>query len=527
MPTEPQSVDTHVSVTQAVRHHLFVVIACLALGRLRRLDLRRQRAGDVHQHDERPGEPRRREPLRAHALVGASGRADQPGDRGPGGPLGGGPRRRRRPGHGPDDRASWRSWSRSSSHRTPRSSRSPTRRPTRSSPSRSRTRLRPPTSTIAPGASTRSTRPGSTAWRPRPWPWSKDLRAATAAAQVGTSAERSFQSELADALRNELVSLRAQRTALENSESPAGAVISPASKPAAAGGLTTTIMPVGGALAGLALGLPDRRPSRAVPGSDPVASATSRPRACPVVAAVPRKSLRARLHALVRDRGLRRHHPAAACHDPRHRPAAGHHRHRSSGRREVRGLRHRGRGGVVRQGRATAWSSSRPTESRRRAAAWRSRSPGLAQALLHERLERAGHAAAQCGAAPVPAPPRRVHGPEPRAPHRRPAAPGPHSAHRGRSPGRHPVAGHRQRRRRSHRRRLGPGPRRRDHGSHPSARCRADRARCGRVESPWRRCSSVRRDPPVEHGGAQPGRPTGSRTSTPTRQRRRRSPATR
>ncbi len=51
-----------------------------------------------------------------------------------------------------------------------------------------------------------------------------------------------FQSELADALRNELVSLRAQRTALENSEAPAGAVISPASKPAAAGGLTTTVM---------------------------------------------------------------------------------------------------------------------------------------------------------------------------------------------------------------------------------------------------------------------------------------------
>ena len=47
-----------------------------------------------------------------------------------------------------------------------------------------------------------------------------DLRAATAAAQTGTAAERLFQEQLADALRNELVSLRAQRTALENSESP-------------------------------------------------------------------------------------------------------------------------------------------------------------------------------------------------------------------------------------------------------------------------------------------------------------------
>ena len=62
-----------------------------------------------------------------------------------------------------------------------------------------------------------------------------DLRAATAAAQVGSPAKRMFQAELADALRNELVSLRAQRTALENSESPAGAVISPATSGARAG----------------------------------------------------------------------------------------------------------------------------------------------------------------------------------------------------------------------------------------------------------------------------------------------------
>jgi succinoglycan biosynthesis transport protein ExoP len=81
-----------------------------------------------------------------------------------------------------------------------------------------------------------------------------NLRAATAAAQVGSPAERSFQAELADALRNELVSLRAQRSSLENSESPAGAVISPASTPATAAPLTELVMPVGGALLGLALG---------------------------------------------------------------------------------------------------------------------------------------------------------------------------------------------------------------------------------------------------------------------------------
>ena len=81
-----------------------------------------------------------------------------------------------------------------------------------------------------------------------------DLRAATAAAQKGTAAERFFQSELANALRNELVSLRAQRTALENSEAPAGAVIATASSPSSAGGLPAMVIPVGGALAGLALG---------------------------------------------------------------------------------------------------------------------------------------------------------------------------------------------------------------------------------------------------------------------------------
>ena len=81
-----------------------------------------------------------------------------------------------------------------------------------------------------------------------------DLRAATQGAQVGSAANRDFQSELAAALRNELVSLRAQRTALENSESPPGAVISPASAPAQAGELNTIVVPAGGGLAGLALG---------------------------------------------------------------------------------------------------------------------------------------------------------------------------------------------------------------------------------------------------------------------------------
>jgi len=81
-----------------------------------------------------------------------------------------------------------------------------------------------------------------------------DLRAATAAAQVGSAAKRAFNSQLADALRNELVSLRAQRTALESSESPAGAVISPAAAGARAGAPTAVVVPMAGGLAGLALG---------------------------------------------------------------------------------------------------------------------------------------------------------------------------------------------------------------------------------------------------------------------------------
>lgn len=81
-----------------------------------------------------------------------------------------------------------------------------------------------------------------------------DLRRATAAAQTGSAADRLFQSQLATALRNDLVSLRAQRTALETSETPAGAVISPASTPQSATNLIGAAAPVGGALVGLAVG---------------------------------------------------------------------------------------------------------------------------------------------------------------------------------------------------------------------------------------------------------------------------------
>ncbi|GAB6985662.1 Wzz/FepE/Etk N-terminal domain-containing protein [Nocardioides pyridinolyticus] len=122
----------------------------------------------------------------------------------------------------------------------------------------------------------------------------RELRAATAAAESTTRSDRSFQIELAGALRSELVSLRAQRTVLENTETPPGEIIRPATEPASAGGLTARVLPVAGALLGLALGcliaLVRERTSGAVRSAVEVEQA-----AVPVVAAVPRQSWRARL----------------------------------------------------------------------------------------------------------------------------------------------------------------------------------------------------------------------------------------
>ncbi|MBS2936696.1 hypothetical protein KDN32_02945 [Nocardioides sp. J2M5] len=82
----------------------------------------------------------------------------------------------------------------------------------------------------------------------------EDLRSATNAAQKGTPAQRAFNNELADALRNELVNLRAQRTALENLTAPSGTVVSPATEPSGPPLLATLLWPVAGAVAGLGVG---------------------------------------------------------------------------------------------------------------------------------------------------------------------------------------------------------------------------------------------------------------------------------
>lgn len=82
----------------------------------------------------------------------------------------------------------------------------------------------------------------------------EEMAAAATAAQDGRPGEQAFQRRLADALRSELTSLRAQRTALDNSRSPGGSVISPASEPTSSSGLVSLAFPIGGALLGLALG---------------------------------------------------------------------------------------------------------------------------------------------------------------------------------------------------------------------------------------------------------------------------------
>jgi polysaccharide biosynthesis transport protein len=121
-----------------------------------------------------------------------------------------------------------------------------------------------------------------------------DLRAATKAAQTSSPSQRLFQKQLADAFSNELVSLRSQRTALENSETPGGSVVSPASSPASSHGPTALAIPVGGALAGLALGcllavVLERLKGRVRSAADVEATGL------PVIAAVPRRSRRDRL----------------------------------------------------------------------------------------------------------------------------------------------------------------------------------------------------------------------------------------
>ena len=123
-----------------------------------------------------------------------------------------------------------------------------------------------------------------------------ELKEHTKAAKDDTKSagERLYEQEMADALRNELVSLRAQRTALENSESPSGSVIAPAVEGKSSAGLTATVLPFGFALVGLALGcavalLLERTRGVVRSGNDVEALGV------PVVASVPKSHWRDRM----------------------------------------------------------------------------------------------------------------------------------------------------------------------------------------------------------------------------------------
>ena len=242
----------------------------------------------------------------------------------------------------------------------------------------------------------------------------KDLRAATAAAQVGTlgrarlpgragrrPAQRAGQPARAADRAGE------QRVSCRRGDLPG---LQARRRPAAS---PTTIMPVGGALAGLALGCliavllerlrgvvrsaargggggpAGRRRRPAQPLARPAARARRRPRPStpPSGDCVPRSwtSTRGRTSS------------------PSPRRAPGSPTPTSPRRWRSRSPRP-----------ATAWCSSGPTDSRpRRRPGGRGAGPGPGPAP--RAAERAGHAAAQRGAAPLPAPRRRVHRPEPRA----------------------------------------------------------------------------------------------------------------
>ncbi|MEQ6902472.1 Wzz/FepE/Etk N-terminal domain-containing protein [Nocardioides sp. YIM 152588] len=81
-----------------------------------------------------------------------------------------------------------------------------------------------------------------------------DLRAASEAALTSTGSDRAFQAHLATALRNELVNLRSQQTALEDTASTGDSVITPATVATASTNVTTFAAPVIGLLAGLVVG---------------------------------------------------------------------------------------------------------------------------------------------------------------------------------------------------------------------------------------------------------------------------------
>ncbi len=402
-------------------------------------------------------------------LLGASGRADQPGDRGPGRPVGRGARRRRGPAPDADPR------------------RAPARlqiavpaehadpgdlllrgRPRRGA-GRSPTPSRPRTSPTAPRGSTRSTTPASTRVETRTESVVDDLRSATAAAQKGTGAEHLFQSAAGrrPAQRAGQPARPAHR-AREQRGSPRLGHLACLRRPERRRPDTRLLMPVGGALAGLALGLPARLAARAVAG---VVRSGSRGRGARAARRRPRSRRVAGATAPAAATAMRR----------RSTPTIRRLRARSwtssRGRTSSRSRR-RGPAGPTppsprrwrspSPGPATAWCWSAPTHAdHATASGWTTE--GWPQALLHERLNVLDLLQPTVEPLLSPAAVRRLHRPEPRAARRRPGACRALAADRGRPPGRHPVTRHRQRRGRGVPRCRRPRSGRRDRRTHAAA----------------------------------------------------------
>jgi polysaccharide biosynthesis transport protein len=211
----------------------------------------------------------------------------------------------------------------------------------------------------------------------------EELKAAAKATQTDNAADKFEAEQLAVALRNELVSLRAQRTALENSEAPSGDVIAPAAVGAKASDLKAMVMPFGAALAGLALGcllavLLER--FRGVIRSPRDVEAMG----VPVVAAVPPLSLRSRLlrhsNGTALDTTIRRLRATLLDVEPRPEvitiaPAGSGHSDADSAEAVAESFAKAGHRVVLVRTDATASKDSLGVDDR-----------GLAQALLFERL---------------------------------------------------------------------------------------------------------------------------------------------
>ena len=253
LTTQPPAVASR--SIRAVRHHLAPGHRLSRARCVGGLAVRRLGTADLHQHQPGAGEPLSGQPVRADAFLRASGRADQPRDRGPGRPLGRGAGRRRRRSTGADHAGRWSVGCRSPCRPTPRSSRSRTRPASRRRP---RGRRRGGDQAYLDNRAERFDEVND----------ERIDRVATRTRTVVDGAARRDRGRRGRHRRSSVRSSPSSRTRCATSWSasahsgprsrtarhPPGAVISPASTPADAPQVTAVLFPVGGALVGLAIG---------------------------------------------------------------------------------------------------------------------------------------------------------------------------------------------------------------------------------------------------------------------------------